>query len=328
MQMRARVVAVLSTFLFAALPAAAQGTPGAYPARPIRLIIPFAPGGPTDLFARLFAERLTAVSGQQVVVDNRAGAAGNIAYAAVAKAPTDGYTLLLGTTGLATSPLLYKSLPFDPAKDFQAVALLAMAPLVLLAPPQAQAETVASLVARMKANPGKLSYPSGGNGTSTHLAAEMFKLKTGVDAVHVPYRGSGPAFLDMIAGRHAFMFDTIGASKPHVSSGKLSVVAVAGEKRSPTVPGVPTFAEAKIDGVLAFTWNMLLVPAGTPRTVVDALNRFSSAALSDPAFAKRTADLAIDLITDSTPESATAFVASETRRWAEVVKASGIKLEE
>lgn len=235
MQMRARVVAVLSTFLFAALPAAAQGAPGAYPARPIRLIIPFAPGGPTDLFARLFAERLTAVSGQQVVV---------------------------------------------------------------------------------------------GNGTSTHLAAEMFKLKTGVDAVHVPYRGSGPAFLDMIAGRHAFMFDTIGASKPHVSSGKLSVVAVAGEKRSPTVPGVPTFAEAKIDGVLAFTWNMLLVPAGTPRTVVDALNRFSSAALSDPAFAKRTADLAIDLITDSTPESATAFVASETRRWAEVVKASGIKLEE
>ncbi|MGB4346864.1 MAG: tripartite tricarboxylate transporter substrate binding protein, partial [Burkholderiaceae bacterium] len=308
-------------------PAAAQGAPGGYPNKPIRLVIPFAPGGPTDLFARLFAERLTAVSGQQVVVENRAGAAGNIAYASVAKSPPDGYTLLLGTTGLATNPLIYRSLPYEAARDFQPVALLAMAPLVLLVP-QGSSDTVASVVAHLKANPGKLSYPSGGSGTSTHLAAEMFKLKAGVDAIHVPYRGSGPAFLDTLAGRHAFMFDTIGASRPHVAAGKLNLVAVAGAKRAPAAPGVPTFAELGIEGVQAFTWNMLLVPSATPRAVVESLNRLANAAVSNTGLATRTGELAIDLIVDSTPESAAAFLASETRRWTDVVKASGIKVDE
>ncbi len=307
--------------------AAAQSTPAGYPVKPIRLVIPFAPGGPTDLFARLFAERLSAVSGQQVLVDNRAGAAGNIAYASVAKSPPDGYTLLLGTTGLATNPLIYKTLSYDSGKDFQPIALLAIAPLVLLTPAQGP-DTVAGVVARLKANPGSFSYPSGGSGTSTHLAAEMFKLKAGVDAIHVPYRGSGPAFLDTLAGRHVFMFDTIGASRPHVSAGKLNLVAVASAKRSQAAPGVPTFAEAGIDGMQAFTWNMLLAPAGTPRAVVEALNRLSNTAVSDPGLAKRSADLAIDLTVDSTPESAAAFIASETRRWSDVVKASGIKIDE
>lgn len=323
-----RAILLYSVFVCAVQPAAAQGAPGGYPTKPIRLVIPFAPGGPTDLFARLFAERLSAVSGQQVVVDNRAGAAGNIAYAAVAKSRPDGYTLLLGTTGLATNPLIYKLLPYDVAKDFQPVSLLAMAPLVLLAPAQGSSDTVASLVAHLKANPGKLSYPSGGSGTSTHLAAEMFKLKAGVDAIHVPYRGSGPAFLDTLAGRHAFMFDTIGASRPHVAAGKLNLVAVAGAKRAPAALDVPTFAEAGIEGVQAFTWNMLLVPTATPRAVVESLNRLSNAAVSDAGLAQRTAELAIDLIVDSTPESAAAFVASETRRWTDVVKASGIKVDE
>jgi len=321
-------ILLYSALVCAVQPAAAQGAPGSYPAKPIRLVIPFAPGGPTDLFARLFAERLTAVAGQQVVVENRAGAAGNIAYASVAKSPADGYTLLLGTTGLATNPLIYKSLAYDAAKDFQPVALLAMAPLVLLVPAQGSSDTVASLVAQLKANPGKLSYPSGGSGTSTHLAAEMFKLKAGVDAIHVPYRGSGPAFLDTLAGRHAFMFDTIGASRPHVAAGKLNVVAVAGAKRAPAAPGVPTFAELGIEGVQAFTWNMLLVPAATPRAVVESLNRLANAAVSNTALANRTAELAIDLVTDSTPESAAAFLAGETRRWTDVVKASGIKVDE
>lgn len=320
-------ILLYSALVCSVQPAAAQGTPGGYPNKPIRLVIPFAPGGPTDLFARLFAERLTAVSGQQVVVENRAGAAGNIAYASVAKSPPDGYTLLLGTTGLATNPLIYKSLPYDAAKDFQPVALLAMAPLVLLVP-QGSSDTVASVVAHLKANPGKLSYPSGGSGTSTHLAAEMFKLKAGVDAIHVPYRGSGPAFLDTLAGRHAFMFDTIGASRPHVAAGKLNLVAVAGAKRAPAAPGVPTFAELGIEGVQAFTWNMLLVPSATPRAVVESLNRLANAAVSNTGLATRTGELAIDLIVDSTPESAAAFLASETRRWTDVVKASGIKVDE
>jgi tripartite-type tricarboxylate transporter receptor subunit TctC len=320
-------ILLYSALVCSVQPAAAQGTPGGYPNKPIRLVIPFAPGGPTDLFARLFAERLTAVSGQQVVVENRAGAAGNIAYASVAKSPPDGYTLLLGTTGLATNPLIYKSLPYEAAKDFQPVALLAMAPLVLLVP-QGSSDTVASVVAHLKANPGKLSYPSGGSGTSTHLAAEMFKLKAGVDAIHVPYRGSGPAFLDTLAGRHAFMFDTIGASRPHVAAGKLNLVAVAGAKRAPAAPGVPTFAELGIEGVQAFTWNMLLVPSATPRAVVESLNRLANAAVSNTGLATRTGELAIDLIVDSTPESAAAFLASETRRWTDVVKASGIKVDE
>lgn len=320
-------ILLYSALVCSVQPAAAQGTPGGYPNKPIRLVIPFAPGGPTDLFARLFAERLTAVSGQQVVVENRAGAAGNIAYASVAKSPPDGYTLLLGTTGLATNPLIYKSLPYDAAKDFQPVALLAMAPLVLLVP-QGSSDTVAGLVAQLKANPGKLSYPSGGSGTSTHLAAEMFKLKAGVDAIHVPYRGSGPAFLDTLAGRHAFMFDTIGASRPHVAAGKLNLVAVAGAKRAPAAPGVPTFAELGIEGVQAFTWNMLLVPSATPRAVVESLNRLANAAVSNTGLATRTGELAIDLIVDSTPESAAAFLASEMRRWTDVVKASGIKVDE
>lgn len=321
-------ILLYSVFVCGVQPAAAQGAPGGgYPNKPIRLVIPFAPGGPTDLFARLFAERLTAASGQQVVVENRAGAAGNIAYASVAKSPPDGYTLLLGTTGLATNPLIYRSLPYDAAKDFQPVALLAMAPLVLLVP-QGSSATVPSLVAQLKANPGKLSYPSGGSGTSTHLAAEMFKLKAGVDAIHVPYRGSGPAFLDTLAGRHAFMFDTIGASRPHVAAGKLNLVAVAGARRAPAAPAVPTFAELGIEGVQAFTWNMLLAPSATPRAVVESLNRLANAAVSNTALANRTAELAIDLVTDSTPESAAAFLAGETRRWTDVVKASGIKVDE
>lgn len=321
-------IALSAACLSFAISAAGQNSGGDYPSRTIRLVIPFSPGGPTDLFARMFAERMAAVSGQQMVVENRTGAAGNIAYGTVASAAPDGYTLLLGTPGLATNPSLYKSLPFAPEKDFRPVALLAMAPLVLLAPSQPPSVTVASLVAQLKESAGRNSYPSGGVGTTTHLAAEMFKLKTVVDAVHVPYRGSGPAFVDMLAGRHAFMFETIGASKPYVSTGKLRILAIAGEKRTATLPDVPTVAEAGIEGVLASTWNMLLAPASTPKSTVEALHRLSQKALSDAAFVQRTAELAIDLIPDSTPDKAAAFLASETQRWAEVISSSGIKAAE
>jgi tripartite-type tricarboxylate transporter receptor subunit TctC len=311
----------------AATPANAQGGQPPFPSKPIRLIVPFAPGGPTDIFARLFAERLSAVSGQQVVVENRTGAGGNIAYGAAAKAAPDGYTLLVGTTGLVTNPLLYKSVPFDAETDFQPVALLATAPLVLLAPPL-PADTLSELVARLKSASSKPTYPSGGNGASTHLASELFKLKTGVQAVHVPYRGSGPAFLDMIAGRHAFMVETIAASKPFVSAGQLRIVAVAGDKRSPAAPSVPTFAESGIEGIVAFTWNMVLAPARTPPAVIETLNRLANAAVTDAALARRTSEMAIDLITDSTPASAAAFLTAERRRWAEVIKSSGITIDE
>lgn len=321
-------VRTITPFFLAAFFWLLHGTAqAAYPEKPLRLVVPFPPGGPTDLFGRLFAERLAGAIGQKVVVENRAGAGGNLGIAVAAKAPTDGYTLLLGTTAIATGAVLYKSLPYDPVKDLQPVALVATSPLVLLAPPQVPA-SVAGLVALLKASPGRLTFPSGGNGTSTHLAGELFKLKAGVDAVHVPYRGSGPAFQDAIAGRHAFLFDTLGASRPHVASGKLNLLAIANPKRSPTAPELPTFAEAGIEGVVAYTWNMVLAPAGTSGPVVDYLNRTSNMAVSQPAFAKRMAELAVDVIADSTPESAAAFLASEIRRWEEVVKASGIKLEE
>ncbi|MCW5656824.1 MAG: tripartite tricarboxylate transporter substrate binding protein [Burkholderiaceae bacterium] len=322
---RTAVLWLLSaTLVGLAAPAYAQP---AFPTHPIRLIIPFAPGGPTDIFARLFADRLAAVSGQQVIPENRTGAGGNIAYAAAAKAAPDGYTLVVGTTGLVTNPLLYKSVPFDGDNDFQPVALLATAPLVLLAPPQAP-DTLNGLVAKLKAAREKPTYPSGGNGASTHLAAELFKLRTGVQATHVPYRGSGPAFIDMIAGRHAFMMETIAASKPFVSAGQLRIVAVASDKRNPAAPSVPTFTESGVEGIAAFTWNMVLAPARTPPAVIEALNRMANAALTDAALARRTSEMAIDLIADSTPASATAFLASERRRWAEVIKSSGITIDE
>jgi len=308
-------------------PARAQGAATPFPSKPIRLIVPFAPGGPTDIFARLFAERLSEVSGQQVIAENRTGAGGNIAYGAAAKAAPDGHTLVIGTTGLVTNPLLYKSVPFDAEGDFQPVALLATAPLVLLAPPQ-PAGTLGELVARLKSAEVRPTYPSGGNGASTHLASELFKRETGVQAQHVPYRGSGPAFLDMIAGRHAFMVETIAASKPFVNAGQLRILAVAADKRTAAAPSVPTFAESGIPGIVAFTWNMVLAPARTPPAVIETLNRMANAAVTDTALARRTSEMAIDLITDSTPASAAAFLAAERRRWAGVIKSSGITIDE
>jgi tripartite-type tricarboxylate transporter receptor subunit TctC len=198
---------------------------------------------------------------------------------------------------------------------------------VLLVPPQ-PAETLSELVARLKAAGGTTTYPSGGNGASTHLASELLKHKTGVQAVHVPYRGSGPAFLDMIAGRHAFMVETIAASRPFVSAGQLRILAVASDKRSPAAPSVPTFAESGIEGIVAFTWNMVLAPARTPPAVIEALNRMANAAVTDAALARRASEMAIDLVADSTPASAAAFLAAERRRWAEVIRSSGITIAE
>ena len=297
----------------------------AYPSRPVKLIIPFAPGGPTDVFGRLFAQRLAEVLRQPVVPENRAGAGGSIGVQSVAKSAPDGYTLLFGTGSIATAAALTK-LPFDPRKDIEPVAHVGTVPLVLLAGPH-MPKTVDGLLAALRAAPGKLTYGSAGPGTTTHLAAEMLKLRANVDAVHVPYRGSGPALQDTAAGTTAFLFETITASKPLFSAGKLQLLAIGTQKRSTVMPDVPTLAESGVPGMVAYTWNVLFVPAGTPGALVERLNKAANEVLSDPAFATKMLDLATEVVADSTPASAKAFYFSELDLWAATVKAAGVKVE-
>lgn len=306
------------------LPAASLADPS-YPNRPIRLVIPFPPGGPTDVFGRLYAQRLAEVLGQPVVPDNRAGAGSAIGVSHAARSEPDGYTVLFGTGSIATGAALTK-LPYDPRKDIVPVAQAGIVPLVLLTAPD-MPDSVPGLLAQLRANPGKFSYGSAGLGTTTHLAGEMLKLKAKVDAVHVPYKGSAPALADAMAGRVAFVFETITASKPMFTSGRLKLVAVGTKERSPLLPGVPTVAEGGAPGVAAYTWNVVFVPAGTPRPIVDRLNKASNQVLGDPAFAKHMAELATQVVADSTPESARDFYLGELDFWATIVKQAGVKSE-
>lgn len=318
-----RVVGAALLALLAGAPlfAAAQD----YPNKPIKLIIPFAPGGPTDVFGRLYAQRLAEVLRQPVVSENRAGAGSAIGVDWVARAEPDGYTILFGTGSIATGAALTK-LPYDPKKDIEPVAHVGTVPLVLLSAPT-MPKTVDTLLAALRAEPGKYSYGSAGLGTTTHLAGEMLKLKANVNAVHVPYKGSGPALQDTAAGTTAFLFETITASKPLYSAGRLQLVAVGTAKRSPLLPDVPTLSEFGITGMAAYTWNVVFVPAGTPRAIIDRLNKASNQVLSDPVFAKRMAELATEVVADSTPESAKAFYFNELDVWAATVKAAGVKAE-
>lgn len=298
---------------------------GDYPNKPIRLVIPFAPAGPTDIFGRLFGAKLSEALGQPVVPDNRGGAGSAIGMDIVAKAPPDGYTLAFGTGSIPTGAAMTK-LPYDPRKDIDPIALLGIVPLVLLAGPN-MPNTLPGLIDLIKKNPGKYSFASAGNGTTTHLAGEMLKQKAGLDIVHVPYRGSGPALQDTMAGRQAFLFETITASKALFTSGKLQLLAVGTKQRIALMPEVPTLAEGGVAGMSATTWNMLFAPAGTPRAIIDRLNKASNQILAQPAFLKQLADLATEAVSDSTPESARAFLLDEMNAWAEVVKLANIKPE-
>lgn len=295
-----------------------------YPSRTIKMVIPFPPGGPTDLFARLFAPKLGEALGQNVVTENRAGAGGNIGIDAVAKSAPDGYSIVFGTGSIATGAAIYKSLPYDPRKDIEPVALVGVVPLVLLAAPNMPG-TPAELIAEIRRSPGKHSFGSAGNGTTTHLAGEMLKARAGIDVVHVPYKGSGPAIQDTIAGRLAFLFETPSATKAFTDSGQLKLVAVSTAKRSPLLPNLPSLAESGVPGLAAYTWNMLFVPAGTPRAIVDRLQQASNQVLADATLAGRLANLGVEVVADSTPESARAFFLKELEVWAEVVKTAGVK---
>jgi tripartite-type tricarboxylate transporter receptor subunit TctC len=296
-----------------------------YPTRPVRIIVGFPPGGPTDILARLMGQWLQVRLGQPFIVENRPGAGGNIATQAVVNAAPDGNTLLLLSHANAINVTLYEKLPFDSRTDIVPVAGLAQVPNLVLVHPAVQAKTVSELIAYAKGNPGKVNYASAGNGTSAHLAAELFKAKTGTDLIHVPYRGAGPALTDMIAGQVQLTFDPIPSSIEHVRAGKLRAIAITSTQRSDALPDVPTVAET-LPGYVFVGWFGIGAPKGTPAQIVEKLNREINAGLADAPMQKRLADLGATPQLVS-PAQYAAFIATETDKFAEAVKISGAKVE-
>ncbi|WP_315137942.1 tripartite tricarboxylate transporter substrate binding protein [Achromobacter marplatensis] len=297
-----------------------------YPERPIKLVVPWPPGGATDALGRLLAQRLTERLGQTVIVDNKAGAGGNIGTAAFVREKADGYTLLMATSSTnAANPHLYSRLGFDAAKDFAPVAFVAEIPNILEVPKQSPFKSVADLVAAAKAEPGKLNYGSGGVGSSQHLAGAMFKYLTGADVLHIPYKGSGPAVSDLLAGQVDMMLDT--GSLAQVQAGALRALAVAARQRLPALPDVPTFDEAGVPKMYASAWYGIVAPAGTPADVVQRLNMEVNAVTSTPEVKQRMESMGALVPAGQSPEEFSTFIQSEIARYAEIVKISGAKME-
>jgi len=296
-----------------------------YASRTLVLVVPFPVGGAPDVLARTIGAKLGERLGQAVVVENRLGAGGNIAYASVANAAPDGYTLLLAANGLATNVSLYKDLKYDAVKDFAPITLIANSPHVLVAHPSVQATSVSELIALAKAKPGQLTYGSAGSGTVLHLAGEMFKTMAGVELVHVPYKGSAPAHIDLLGGRIALMFSDIPPALAQVKTGKLRALGMTSPQRSPAMPDVPTIAESGLPGYAIKAWFGLLAPARTPESIVAKLNKDVVAILGDAEMKRKMADLGQEL-TSNTPEQYAAFIKSEIAKMGQVVKASGAKV--
>jgi tripartite-type tricarboxylate transporter receptor subunit TctC len=304
----------------AALPAAAQ-----YPNKPLRLVVPFAPGGSTDIFARLLAERAQGPLGQPVVVENRSGAAGNLGANEVAKgAPADGYTLLMATTGvMAINNALYKNMTYDAAKDLEPVLFVASITNVLIVPPDLPAKNVRDLVAMAKKEPGKLSFASSGAGSSTHMSAELFKAMSGTDILHVPYKGSGQAMPDLMSGRVQLMFENAPGAVSHIKAGKLRALAQTGLKRSPALPDVPTVDESGVKGYESLSWSGIAVAAGTPRAVIDRLNRDLNAVLAQPEMRQKIEEQGAEVVGGS-PEAFRKHVEAERAKWSRLIQTNSI----
>ena len=302
----------------------AQST--SYPVKPIRLIVPYPPGGGTDTIARPLAQRLTENLGQQVLVDNRGGAGGNIGMEFVARSAPDGYTLVVGLTAqLAVNPSLFPKLPYDPLKDFAPITLLGDQPYLLVVHPSVPAKSVKEFVALARAHPGQLTYASSGNGSGAHLAGEMLKTMAHIDLVHVPYKGAGLALPDLIAGQVQFSFLTHTTAGPLVQSGRLRALGVTTVKRSPALPDLPAIAET-IPGYDSAVWYGVLAPAGTPREIVARLNSEILRVLGSPEFRQRFTMAAVAPI-GSTPERLGEYIKSEIARWAKLVKESGARID-
>jgi tripartite-type tricarboxylate transporter receptor subunit TctC len=302
--------------------AAAQG----YPTRPVRLIIPFPPGGSNDIVGRMIAAQLGDRLGQQVVVDNRGGAGGTIGTELAAKSQADGYTLLLISTAYAFNTSIYKKLPYDPAKSFVPVALLGSGPGVLVVNPALPVNSVAELIALAKERPGKLNNASAGIGSFQHLASELFRIQAGIQWLHVPYKGGGPAMMDLMAGQADASVGSLIQMLPHIRSGKLKALGTTGARRSPVLPDVPTVAEAGVPGYEATNWWGFLAPAGTPPAIVERLHQ-EVAAVQASAETKRRFDTEGAEALQMSPAAFGAFIAAETAKWARVVREAGISAE-
>jgi tripartite-type tricarboxylate transporter receptor subunit TctC len=316
-------ILMLALMCVASIDAYAQAS---FPGKPIRLVVPYPPGGGTDTIGRPLAQRLTENLKQQVIVDNRGGAGGNIGMEVVAKSPPDGYTLVLALTAqLAVNPSLFKKLPYDPIKDFEPVSLLATGPYILVVHPSLPAKSVKELIALTRARPGQLSYASSGNGSGGHLAAALLESMANIKMLHVPYKGGGPALVDLLAGNVQVLFATYATSKSHIESGRVRPLGVSTAQRLSGVD-IPTIAETGLPGYDAGVWYAVLAPAGTPREIVAKLNAEIVRALRAPEV-KGLLDKANIEIIGSTPEELTKFMKSEIAKWAKVVKSANVQVD-
>ena len=298
-----------------------------YPNRPLKMILPFPAGGPTDIVARAMGQGLTEALGYNVVIDNRPGGGGMIGATMAAKAAGDGYTLLLGgITTFGVAPSVHKNLPYDPVKDFQPVTMTTRQPILLMTHPSLPVKSLKEFIAFAKARPGEINYASSGPGGSGHMAGELFKLTTGVNLVHIPYKGAPPALNELIAGQVQVLFGTVLITAAHVRSGRVRALAITGLQRSSALPEVMTFAEAGLAGYDASSWNGILVPAGTPRAIVDRLNTELVRILRTPNVQERFAQDGA-LPAPTTPGEFAAFIKSEIAKWAQVVKAANIRID-
>ncbi len=316
---------VLGSAVLASMHARAAESPRAYPTKPIRLVLPFPPGGGVDVVARLMVPKLAEALGQPVVVENRPGAAGNIAAELVAKAPPDGYTLFLGfSTVMTVNKSLYASLPFDPIRDFEPIVQLATSQYILIVHPSIPAKSVAELVRLATARPGALNYASAGVASPLHLAGELFKSRAGVDMVHIAYKGGGPAATAVLTGEAHVIFGSVAASLTHIRAGKLRALAVTGLARSSLAPDLPTLHESGYPGFNVTAWHSYCAPAGTPRDIVNRLHGATVGVLRNPEIVERVNKVGYE-VTATTPEQLAKIIRDESEMWARVIKAANIR---
>ena len=326
-----RRIALLGACTLAAaglLPAAAMAQPDAnWPAKPIKWVVPFPPGGAMDVIARTLGEKAGRTLGQPFVIENRPGAGGNIGADAVAKSPADGYTIMITSIGMATNKALYPRLSYDPVKDFAPISLLAIVPNVLVVnTAKTTDKSVADVIAHAKRDPGKLTYASAGNGTSIHLAGEVFASMAGLNLLHVPYKGSGPAVTDMLGGQVDLMFDSITSARPHIQAGKLRALGVTSAKRSATLPDVPTIAEAGVPGYEGSPWFAVFAPAGTPAAIVNKINAALIDAMKQPDTVAKFETIGADPI-GTTPQQLATHLDKELARWGALIKERNIRMD-